>query len=51
MNAPLTPHISALFEGATAHDPDPLETAEWRDAFVALTQAHGAARLAQEVGE
>ncbi|HEX6361955.1 MAG TPA: alpha-ketoglutarate dehydrogenase [Albitalea sp.] len=27
-----------------AHDPDPLETAEWRDAFVALVQAHGPAR-------
>jgi pyruvate dehydrogenase complex dehydrogenase (E1) component len=26
------------------HDADPLETAEWRDAFLALVQAHGPAR-------
>ena len=28
-------------------DPDPIETAEWRDAFVALLQAHGPQRARQ----
>ena len=30
-----------------AFDPDPIETAEWRDAFAALVQAHGPQRARQ----
>ena len=31
----------------TPHDPDPTETAEWRDAFVALVRTHGPQRARQ----
>jgi pyruvate dehydrogenase E1 component len=33
------------------HDPDPAETAEWRDAFLALAQAHGPQRARQMLVE
>ena len=40
MNAPLPAVIRTLFE-ALRDDPDPQETAEWREAFLALVQAEG----------
>jgi pyruvate dehydrogenase E1 component len=44
MNAPLAhAQLGALF-AVDAQDSDPQETAEWRDAFLALVQAHGPAR-------
>src|SRR5437868_4801827 len=44
MNAPISPsQLRALFD-MPLHDPDPVETAEWREAFVALAQAHGPER-------
>jgi len=44
MNAPIPPdQLRALLDTAL-HDPDPVETAEWRDAFVALAQTQGPAR-------
>jgi len=43
MNAPLSSDaLRAL--GDTMHDPDPVETAEWRSAFVAMSEAHGPGR-------
>src|SRR5437868_14555055 len=44
MNAPISPsQLRALFD-MPLHDPDPVETAEWRAAFVALAEAHGPER-------
>ncbi|MGO4392662.1 pyruvate dehydrogenase (acetyl-transferring), homodimeric type [Variovorax sp. M-6] len=44
MNAPISPsQLRALFD-MPVHDPDPVETAEWREAFVALAEAHGPER-------
>ena len=37
--------------GTPAHDVDPAETAEWRDAFLALLQAHGPQRARDLLGE
>jgi pyruvate dehydrogenase E1 component len=42
MNAPLPLHISPV--PASAGDTDPVETAEWRDAFSDLVQTHGPER-------
>ena len=42
MNAPIPLHIS--HGPASAGDPDPVETAEWRDAFSDLVQTHGPER-------
>ena len=42
MNAPIPLHMSPW--SASAGDSDPCETAEWRDAFSALVQTHGAER-------
>jgi pyruvate dehydrogenase E1 component len=42
MNAPLPPH--ALLPLRTCDDVDTAETAEWREAFVALVAAHGPER-------
>ncbi|MBB3180534.1 alpha-ketoglutarate dehydrogenase [Variovorax sp. Sphag1AA] len=44
MNAPIPPdQLRALLDTAL-HDPDPVETAEWREAFVALAETQGPAR-------
>ena len=43
MNAPLPLHALAL-QPEAAPDTDPQETAEWRDAFLALVAAHGPER-------
>ncbi|HZF84084.1 MAG TPA: pyruvate dehydrogenase (acetyl-transferring), homodimeric type, partial [Burkholderiaceae bacterium] len=53
MNAPISAdQMRALLQGAAdAHDPDPAETAEWRDAFVALVQSQGPARARQMLDE
>ncbi|HEY9239162.1 MAG TPA: alpha-ketoglutarate dehydrogenase [Burkholderiaceae bacterium] len=48
MNAHSSLHLNAL---ADAPDPDPQETAEWRDAFEALVQTHGAERARQMLDE
>ncbi|MCU4120582.1 alpha-ketoglutarate dehydrogenase [Variovorax sp. N23] len=51
MNAPIsTPPMPALPHPA-ATDPDPQETAEWRDAFAALVQTHGAERARRMLDE
>ena len=43
-NARMTDHSLSRFLAAEADDIDPTETAEWRDAFAALLQAHGPTR-------
>ena len=45
MNAPISSArlLTALFD-MLPHDPDPVETAEWREAFAALAQTHGPER-------
>ena len=44
MNAPIpTDHLRAMVDTAL-HDPDPVETAEWREAFVSLAETQGPAR-------
>ncbi|MDM0115307.1 alpha-ketoglutarate dehydrogenase [Variovorax sp. J22R133] len=44
MNAPITPgHLRTLLD-MSSHDPDPQETAEWREAFAALVDAQGPQR-------
>ncbi|RZI73201.1 MAG: pyruvate dehydrogenase (acetyl-transferring), homodimeric type, partial [Variovorax sp.] len=48
MNAHSSPQLAAL---ADAVDPDPQETAEWREAFAALVAAHGAGRARQMLDE
>ncbi len=40
----MTDHSLSRFLAADAGDIDPLETAEWRDAFLSLVAAHGPAR-------
>ena len=51
MNAPISAsQMHALLNPATT-DPDPQETAEWREAFAALVQAHGAERARQMLDE
>jgi len=53
MNAPISAdQMRALLQGAPdATDPDPTETAEWRDAFLALVQSQGPARARQMLDE
>jgi len=54
MNAPISPdQMRALLldETQLSHDPDPAETAEWRDAFVALAQTQGPQRARQMLAE
>ncbi|MDR6520294.1 pyruvate dehydrogenase E1 component [Variovorax paradoxus] len=54
MNAPISPdQMRALLldEAQLSHDPDPAETAEWRDAFVALAQTQGPQRARQMLAE
>ncbi|MDQ0142076.1 alpha-ketoglutarate dehydrogenase [Cupriavidus necator] len=43
MNTPTAPHLLELV-AAQQPDPDPLETSEWRDAFVGLVEACGVER-------
>ena len=42
-----TPDPQAAAFAAAATDPDPIETAEWRDAFTALVHAQGPRRARQ----
>ncbi len=53
MNAPISLFhlISAMPNESTAIDVDPDETAEWRDAFLALASRQGPARARQMLGE
>jgi len=53
MNAPISAdQMQALLRDTPlSHDPDPAETAEWRDAFLALAQAHGPQRARQMLVE
>jgi pyruvate dehydrogenase E1 component len=46
MNAPISADQmrALLLDSPMSHDPDPAETAEWRDAFLALANAGSAAR-------
>ncbi len=48
MNAHSSPQLAAL---ADAVDPDPQETAEWREAFAAMVAVHGAMRARQMLDE
>ena len=48
MNAPYEPLLHAL---SHAHDLDPEETAEWRDALLALIGTQGPARARQILDE
>jgi len=44
MDTPISPdHLRAPLD-MSLHDPDPIETAEWREAFVALAETHGPER-------
>jgi len=43
------PQLAAL--AAAGNDPDPIETAEWRDAFAALVQVHGPHRARRILDE
>ena len=47
MNALSAPHLLALTSATGTTDPDPQETAEWRDAFAALIAANGPERARQ----
>ena len=49
MNAPLPAQY--LVELSPAVDPDPAETQEWRDAFMAMATTHGPARARQILDE
>ncbi|WP_422084450.1 alpha-ketoglutarate dehydrogenase [Variovorax sp.] len=53
MNAPISADQMRvlLLDTPLSHDPDPAETAEWRDAFVALAQTQGPQRAKQMLTE
>jgi pyruvate dehydrogenase E1 component len=53
MNAPMSADQmrALLLDTPLSHDPDPAETAEWRDAFLALAQTHGPQRARQMLME
>ena len=51
MNAPISASQMHALRDPAATDPDPQETAEWRDAFEALVQTHGAERARQMLDE
>jgi len=52
MNAPISAgQMRAMRCDVPPHDPDPAETAEWREAFLALAQAHGPQRARQMLDE
>ncbi|MDB5730928.1 MAG: pyruvate dehydrogenase (acetyl-transferring), homodimeric type, partial [Variovorax sp.] len=44
MNAPVAPDRLRPFPDSLHADPDPVETAEWREAFTALAETHGPER-------
>ena len=48
MNAPIEPHLQAML---SAHDIDPEETAEWREALLALIGTQGPERARQILDE
>ena len=48
MNAPIEPHLQAMLN---AHDIDPEETAEWREALLALIGTQGPARARRILDE
>ena len=41
MNTPISPDLPRAASELAIHDPDPVESAEWRAAFVAMAEAHG----------
>jgi pyruvate dehydrogenase E1 component len=53
MNAPISADQmrALLLDTPLSHDPDPAETAEWRDAFLALAQTQGPQRARQMLVE
>ncbi|MDQ0611395.1 pyruvate dehydrogenase E1 component [Variovorax sp. W1I1] len=53
MNAPISADQmrALLLDSPMSNDPDPAETAEWRDAFLALAQTHGPQRARQMLVE
>lgn len=53
MNAPISADQmrALLLDTPPSHDPDPEETAEWRDAFLALAQTQGPQRARQMLAE
>ena len=51
MNSPLSPDQMRAVQLAPSHDPDPVETAEWRDAFLALAASQGPQRARQMLEE
>lgn len=53
MNAPISADQmrALLVDAPLSHDPDPAETAEWRESFLALAQVHGPARARQMLDE
>ena len=51
MNAPTPLHLLTPTSSAAAIDPDPQETAEWREAFEALAATQGSARARQLLDE
>ncbi|AVQ83052.1 MULTISPECIES: alpha-ketoglutarate dehydrogenase [unclassified Variovorax] len=53
MNAPISADQmrALLLDTPLSHDPDPAETAEWRDAFLALAQSQGPQRAKQMLTE
>ncbi len=51
MNAPLPPSALLAMPADIPADPDPLETAEWREAFAALVATQGPARARQMLDE
>ncbi|QFZ82692.1 alpha-ketoglutarate dehydrogenase [Variovorax paradoxus] len=53
MNAPISADQmrALLLDTPPSHDPDPEETAEWRDAFLALAQTQGSQRARQMLTE
>ncbi len=51
MNAPISPNQLRALLDMSLHDPDPVETAEWREAFVALAEIHGPERARRMLDE
>jgi pyruvate dehydrogenase E1 component len=51
MNAPIPLHLLTQTPPAVTPDPDPQETAEWREAFEALAATQGPARARQLLDE
>lgn len=53
MNAPISADQmrAQRIDAPLSHDPDPAETAEWRESFLALAQVHGPGRARQMLDE